>query len=144
MCLVMSNFNDNMCIVTLTRDVTNDYGTFGILCFDGLKFCTLEPVKPIINKGNYLVTFTFSPRFSSKQPYCKFEGVPLVNGVKGHGGLRIHVGNYKSDTQGCILVGSHRDDTMIFDSRKSYCDLMQRVQQRLFYNSNTFYVLEVK
>ncbi len=144
MCLVMSNFNDNMCIVTLCRDTSNIYGTFGMLDFDGLKFHTLEPQRVIIPKGHYLLSFTFSPRFSSKQPYSKFYGVPLINGVKGHEGLRIHVGNYKSDTQGCILVGSHRDDTMIFDSRKSYCDLMQRVQQRLFYNSNTFYVLVVK
>lgn len=140
----MSNFNDNMCLVTLTRDVTNDYGTFGTLYFDGLSFRTLEPVKPIINTGNYLLTFTFSPRFSSKQPYSKFNGVPLVNGVRGHEGIRIHVGNYQSETQGCILVGLSCDDTMIFDSRKAYRDLMQRVQQRMYYNINTFYVLEVK
>lgn len=139
----MLNFNDNMCLVTLTRDVTNNYGTFGILYFDGLKLLTLEPVKPIINLGNYLLTFTFSPRFSSKQPYCKFNGVPLVNGVSGHEGVRIHVGNYQSETQGCILVGLSRDDTMIYDSRKAYRDLMQRVEQRIYYNPNTFYVLKV-
>lgn len=140
----MSNFNDNLCVVTLTRDVTNQNGTFGTLYFDGLKFRTLEPVKPIITTGNYLLTFTFSPRFSSKQPYCNFKGVPLVNGVKGHEGIRIHVGNYKSDTQGCILVGTHHDNAMLFDSRTAYRNLMQRVDQRIYYNKNTFYILEVK
>ncbi len=91
MSLVMSNFNDNMCLVTLIRDVTNENGSFGTLYFDGLKFRTLEPVKPIINTGNYLVTFTFSPRFSTKQPYCNFNGVPLVNGVVYHNKMNLGI-----------------------------------------------------
>lgn len=139
----MSNFNDNMCVVTLQRVTTNNNGTFGILHFDGLKFHTLEPQRVIIPKGHYLITFTYSPRFSSKAPYHKYNGVPLINGVKGHDGLRIHVGNSCKDTQGCILVGLSSDDTLIYNSRTAYNDLMQRVQQRKYYNSNTFYVLEV-
>ena len=59
-------------------------------------------------------------------------------------GIRIHVGNYLNDTQGCILVGLKCDGTMIFDSRKAYRNLMQRVEQRMYYNKNTFYILEVK
>ncbi len=140
----MSNFNDNLCLVTLTRDVANENGTFGILEFDGLRFYTLEPINPVISEGHYLLTFTYSPRFSLKPPYAKFFGVPLVNGVKCHEGIRIHVGNYKSDTQGCILVGTKCDSTMLFDSRKAYRNLMERVEQRMYYNKNTFYVLEVK
>lgn len=140
----MSNFNDNMCLVTLTRDTTDCNGTFGILDFDGLRFHTLEPVRPIIPKGHYLLTFTYSPRFSSKSPYDKYNGVPLINGVKGHEGIRIHIGNYKSDTQGCILVGTSYDDTMIYNSRTAYKNLMDRVEQRMYYNSHTFYILEVK
>lgn len=137
-------YENNLCEVFLTRKVSNNYGTFGTFDFDGLKFSTLEPCKPIIPEGSYLLTFTYSPRFSEKIPYKEYKGlVPLINGVSGHEGIRIHVGNYLKDTQGCILVGSYNDDNMVFDSRKAYRDLMTRVQQRKYYNKNTFYVLHV-
>lgn len=139
----MTDFSNNMCVVTLTRKVSNCYGTFGTLDFDGLKFATLEPLKPVIPKGDYLLTFTYSPRFSEKIPYKDFIGVPFVNGVKGHDGIRIHVGNYVSDTSGCILVGCYGDGTMVYKSRVAYRDLMTSVNQRKYYNNNTFYVLKV-
>lgn len=139
----MTDFSNNMCVVTLTRKVSNCYGTFGALEFDGLNFATLEPIMPIIPKGDYLLTFTYSPRFSLKIPYKDYNGVPLINGVKGHDGVRIHVGNYLSDTSGCVLVGSSSDNTMLFKSRIAYRDLMTRVNQRMYYNRNTFYILKV-
>ncbi len=141
---MVSAFNNNLCDIFLNRTVSNKYGTFGTLDFDGLKLSTLEPSRPLISAGSYLVTFTYSPRFGEKIPYKEYKGlVPLVNGVKGHEGIRIHVGNYLQDTQGCILVGSYKDNKMLYDSRKAYRDLMTRVQQRKYYNSNTFYVLHV-
>lgn len=139
----MIDYSNNMCVVTLTRKDYSCYGTFGILEFDGLVFCTLEPLKPLIPEGDYLLTFTYSPRFSEKTPYKDYNGVPLVNGVKGHDGIRIHVGNYLSDTSGCILVGSYGDGNMVYKSRVAYRDLMTRVNQRMYYNPNTFYVLKV-
>lgn len=141
---MIANFSNNMCEVTLSRTISNKYGTFGQLDFDGLNLSTLEPFRPIIPCGSYLLTFTYSPRLSEKIPYKEYKGlVPLVNGVLGHQGIRIHVGNYIQDTQGCILVGSYMDNIMIYESRKAYCELMLRVQQRKYYNPNTFYVLHV-
>ncbi len=139
------NYDDNLCAVTLTRFQCSKYGTFGTLNWDGLELKTLEPVRPIIPVGHYLVTFTYSPKFGSKNPYRDFGGnVPLLNGVPGHEGIRIHVGNISADTSGCILVGMTYDDIMIYDSRKAYRELMQRIQIRQYYNKNTFFVLEVK
>lgn len=139
-----SLYDNNLCEIYLNRTISNKYGTFGKLDFDGLMLSTLEPLRPLIPVGSYLVTFTYSPRFSEKTPYKEYKGlVPLVNGVKGHEGIRIHVGNYLQDTQGCILVGSYKDNKMIYDSRKAYRDLMNRFQQRKYYNPNTFYVLHV-
>ncbi len=141
---INKKYENNFCEVLLARKVSNKYGTFGTLDFDGLSLSTLEPYRPIIPQGSYLLTFTYSPRFGEKSPYREYKGlVPLVNGVSGHEGIRIHVGNYLQDTQGCILVGSYHDDNMIFDSRMAYRNLMLRVQQRKFYNPNTFYVLRV-
>ncbi len=139
------NYDDNMCVVTLVRSHSSKYGTFGTLNWDGLELKTLEPVKPIIPAGHYWVSFTYSPKFGQKIPYREFNGrVPLVNGVFGHDGIRIHVGNITADTNGCILVGMTADDIMIYESRKAYRQLMSRIQVRQYYNKNTFFVLEVK
>lgn len=62
---------------------------------------TLEPCeKPChgcIPAGRYALDYTYSPRFHRK--------LPLVCGVPGRSGIRIHSGNTVSDSKGCILVG---------------------------------------
>lgn len=136
----MSNLN----IITLTRSNSTKYGTFGTLFLDGINMSTLEPINPIIPKGYYLIECTYSPKFSSKPPYDKYEGVPLVKGVQGHEGIRIHIGNYVSDTNGCILVGTSHDGTLLLNSKKAYCNLMARMSQIHFYNHNAFFVLHVQ
>lgn len=47
--------------------------------------------------GVYNVYMTFSPKFR--------RDMPLINGVKGFEGVRIHAGNTDKDTEGCLLVG---------------------------------------
>lgn len=136
----MSNLN----IINVVRSESTKYGTFGTLIFDNLKMSTLEPIKPIIPSGDYLLTFTYSPKFSVKAPYAKYDGVPLVNGVPGHDGIRIHVGNYLADTIGCILVGTSHDGTLLLNSKKAYCDLMLCISQIKYYNHNAFFVLHVQ
>lgn len=136
----MSNLN----ILTLIRSNSTKYGTFGSLSLDGIKLSTLEPVAPVIPTGDYLVTPTYSPKFSSKHPYDKYDGVPLVCGVAGHDGIRIHIGNYLSDTTGCILVGTSHDGTLLLNSKKAYCDLMVRISQIKYYNKNAFFILHVQ
>lgn len=134
---------NNLKIINLTRTVSTKYGTFGHLDFDGVKLATLEPQRSLIPAGDYLLTFTYSPRFSGKSPYNKFAGVPLVNGVPNHEGIRIHVGNYAADTQGCILVGTYADSTMIYNSRKAYTNMMVRYGQIMHQNKHSFFVLHV-
>ncbi len=136
----MSNLN----YINLTRSNSSKYGTFGTLSLDGIKMSTLEPVVPVIPTGDYLVTITYSPKFSNKKPYDKYEGVPLVNGVSGHEGIRIHIGNYVSDTNGCIMVGSSHDGTLLLNSKKAYCNLMLKMSQIKYYNKNAFFVLHVQ
>lgn len=136
----MSNLN----IINLVRSESTKYGTFGTLSFDGIELSTLEPVKPLIPFGDYIVTCTYSPKFSGKHPYNKYNGVPLINGVPGAEGIRFHIGNYLSDTFGCILVGSSSDGTMLYESKIAYCNFMLHLSQIKYYNKNAFFVLHVQ
>lgn len=59
-----------------------------------------------IPRGRYKVTLTPSVRFNNKL-------MPLVVGVTGFTGIRIHGGNTESDTHGCPLLGHIRTDSGI-------------------------------
>lgn len=50
-----------------------------------------------IPEGRYPVKITYSSAFRRE--------LPLVEGVRNFTGIRIHSGNSKKDTLGCILVG---------------------------------------
>ncbi len=91
-----------------------DYAV-GELSLDGIRICyTLEdavrekPGMPVeawkiqnntaIPSGEYVVDITHSQRFG--------RPMPLLIGVPGFTGVRIHAGNTSEDTEGCILVGN--------------------------------------
>ena len=56
--------------------------------------------KTAIPRGKYKVIVSFSQRF--KKP------MPLLLGVPGFEGIRIHGGNTSDNTEGCPLLGAHR------------------------------------
>ena len=59
--------------------------------------------------GRYQITWTYSPRFKKM--------LPLLNGVPGFEGIRIHSGNKAKDTEGCILCGRNTEVGMVTNSR---------------------------
>lgn len=74
------------------------HGTYGYIESKlGSRFETLEPPHSIIPDGTYKVILTYSPKFH--------RVLPLITGIKGHDGVRIHVGNFVEDTVGCVLIG---------------------------------------
>lgn len=110
--------------VRLQRFDADKYRTLGRLYIDGESFSyTLEdgPAelggegKGSIPVGRYRLELTRSPRAAAGglwTPWPEAQ-LPLVVGVPGFEGVRIHAGNTANDTEGCILVGlGHTTDAL--------------------------------
>ena len=80
------------------------------------------PKKSAVPEGTYRVVVTKSPRFG--------RYLPLLVGVPGFEGIRIHAGNNAEyDSRGCILVGERNAPGMIINSRvtlRRIIDIMMR------------------
>lgn len=133
----------NLCPILVERFSQDSVCTLSRIYFDDMVFYGLEPAKPIVEDGRYLLTLTHSPRFSGKYPYNKYHDskVPLINGVSGHTGIRIHVGNYPSDTDGCLLIGNSCSHAFLQDSVKAYSNLLTRMSNIELDNPNVFFVI---
>ena len=85
-------------LIKLIRNQPQGKALFGQLYVDGEYFCdTLENTNYAIPSGFYRLRVTMSPRFRIY--------LPLLDGVIGRSGIRIHAGNTIDHTEGCILVG---------------------------------------
>ena len=127
--------------IKLVRIAFKDTYTIGKLYVDGVYFCdTIEDkdrglddsmtVREILNKkvkgetaiptGHYNIEITYSPKYK-----CM---MPLLIGVKGYSGIRIHSGNTSKDTEGCLLVGKNTKVGMVLESRNTYQRLFAMMQ----------------
>ena len=108
-----------------------DY-TIGELYVDGVFIChTLEDKVRLLNSyedkvygetaipiGRYKVVLSYSNRFK--------KVLPEILNVNFFKGIRIHEGNHKDDSSGCILVGECKDvkEGYIYNSKKSLKKVM--------------------
>lgn len=113
----------------LQREPSVNGRTFGSLYINGLWQCwTLEDKirdvkiskQTAIPCGTYEVVLTESTRFH--------RILPLLLKVPGFDGVRIHSGNTIEDTEGCILVGTVREETRILNSRVAIDALMMELR----------------
>lgn len=112
----------------LVREESSNTTTFGNLYVDNVWECwTLEDAvrdekiygSTAIPFGTYRVVVTWSPRFKRQ--------LPLLIGVPGFDGIRIHPGNTHKDTEGCLLVGEEKQGETILNSRKAFDKLYNKL-----------------
>ncbi len=123
-------------ILRLIREPSVAETTLGVLFLDDAFFgFTLEdtirdvPGQPVlhwkvpgetaIKAGRYRMVLSKSNRFGYSTP-------ELLH-VEGFTGIRIHPGNRRVDSSGCILVGFDRGDAFIARSRVAFQALMTKL-----------------
>lgn len=136
--------------LTLKRIFTNKQYTISHLYVDGIYLCdaiedadrglddsmTEEEIrakkvycKTAIPYGTYKIMLNVkSPKYSnfSKYPWAKkYDGyIPRLKDVKGFEGVLIHVGNYATQSCGCLLVGFNTQKGMVTSSVYVFNKLM--------------------
>lgn len=115
------------------REPSDDKSTIGALYIDGVFECwTLEdPVREFkifaqtaIPAGRYKVIIDQSVHF-------KNAFLPHILDVPNFSGVRIHIGNTDSDTEGCILIGQTRGTDFIGMSGAAMAAFFPKLQAGL-------------
>lgn len=117
-------------LITIERQASANGWTLGRLAVDGRFECyTCEDVvrapgvkvygKTAIPAGRYRVIVSDSPRFKRR--------LPLLVGVQGFEGIRIHPGNTAEDTEGCILPGLGHTADRVTQSAIAFAQLMSKI-----------------
>jgi hypothetical protein len=116
----------------LVRSQRDPDVTIGELYVDGEFECFIleDAVRPVkipgqtaIPKGRYRVEVTHSPRFG--------RPLPLLLAVPGYSGVRIHPGNFASDTEGCLLPGAERLEKSVGRSRVAFENLYIKITKAI-------------
>lgn len=76
--------------------------------------------KTAIPYGRYEVQVTMSTRFKKL--------LPILIGVKGFEGIRIHSGNTEQDSLGCLIVGENKEVGKVLNSRVTMDKLMKEFE----------------
>lgn len=114
-------------ILKLIREPMGPERTFGVLFTDGYFQCfTMENTMKIIPSGIYSFIFYDSPKNK-----CV---VPLLQSVPGRSTIEIHPANFESELEGCIAVGTSKNDTMLLNSKEAFNNLMLKIRNEK-YNS---------
>ena len=116
----------------LVRKTFTEQSTIGELSVNGKFECfTLEDRvramgapkvhgETAIPEGIYEVAITFSDKFKKL--------LPLLLNVPNFEGIRIHSGNTRADTEGCILVGQTKAKDFVGGSRAAFNVLFPKLQ----------------
>lgn len=70
--------------------------------------------------GIYEVAITFSNRFKTY--------LPLLMGVTGYEGVRVHKGNRASESEGCLLPGTSKGNNVVNSSKVAFDKLFAKLK----------------
>lgn len=71
--------------------------------------------------GEYEIKVTYSPKFKRE--------LPILLNVPHFEGIRIHRGNDRSHTEGCILTGENKQKGKVINSTKYELELTKIIKQ---------------
>lgn len=121
--------------LTLQRRPRQDDCTIGDLCGNYqdhyFNYSTLEPGrggKGPIPAGIYDIIVDWSDRFLRPMPH--------ILHVQGFDGIRIHIGNYPTDTEGCILIGKSANQSSINDSGVAFITFYEMIDNLIEMGEN--------
>lgn len=133
-------------IIQIDRYADDGEATLGLLSIDGDFFCyTLEDTKrktkvegkTRIPPGVYPLAFreVLSPLTKDYREQYEFFSYHIeLQRVTNFDHVYIHIGNYHTDTQGCILLGSGATDfprRMVTNSTQAYKSFYARVKDQV-------------
>ena len=90
-------------LIKLYRLKTTKTSILGFMTLGFARFYTLENAEKALKPGKYSVIVNKSQKFGRPLPLV-FNGE-----VSKERGYRMHVGNFRKDSEGCILVGNTSD-----------------------------------
>lgn len=115
--------------IKVVRDTFTENTTIGKMYVNGKYFCeTLEDKdRGLDQKLSLEENKKLKVKAETCIPYGKYKGIvnmspgkkrvlPRLLNVPAYEGVLIHLGNFKKDTQGCILVGTTRGVDAIYQS----------------------------
>lgn len=103
--------------------ISNAKSTFGEIFVNGVKVgVSLEPTHKKINKGLYSARVYSSPRFG--------KDVILLENKDGRSNIEIHTGNYVTDSTGCILIGTSKNNDQIWHSNAALSRLINALKTK--------------
>lgn len=115
--------------IKVVRDTFTKNATLGKMYIDGQYFCeTLEDVDRGLHQDLPTAENEKLKVYGETCiPYGKYKGLvslsarlkrvlPLILDVEGFQGIRIHKGNTKKDTLGCIIMGTTRGVDAVYQS----------------------------
>lgn len=125
----------------LKRKFFSKVSIIGELSVEGKFECfILEGLLTRIPAGKCEVVITNSPRFSQLAGHP--VDLPLLVGVPGHIGIRIHPGNTAADTTGCLLPGITAAQDKVLESRVAFDALFLKIKAALDNDEKVFITIE--
>lgn len=129
-------------IIDVIRNVFTNDSTIGEMYIDGKFFCytledkdralyqsqSVDEIKKVKVQDNTAIPYgkyfiTLSP--TTLKGVGELDGKLLsIEDVKGFASIKIHSGNTKEHTRGCILVGETKSKNFIGNSKKTVAKLM--------------------